>query len=50
VEYLSFMILSSMHGICALFCKDRTTNFPDKSNEELMKYGYECFVALLEKG
>ena len=50
VEYFSFMILSSMHGICALFCKDRTTNFPDKSNEKLMKYGYECFVALLEKG
>ena len=50
VEYFSFMILSSMHGICALFCKDRTTSFQNKSNEELMKNGYECFVALLEKG
>lgn len=50
VEYFSFMILSSLHGICALFCKDRTTSFQNKSNEELMKYGYECFISLLEKG
>lgn len=50
VEYFSFMILSSLHGICALFCKDRTTSFQNRSNEELMKYGYECFISLLEKG
>jgi AcrR family transcriptional regulator len=48
-EYLTFMILSAMHGICALFCKDRTTSFVTKMNEELMENGYECFVALLEK-
>ena len=48
-EYLTFMFLSAVHGICALFCKDRTTNFMDKTNEELMAHGYECFVALLEK-
>ncbi|MNT84794.1 hypothetical protein D3C72_2248630 [compost metagenome] len=50
VEYFSFMLLSSFHGICALFCKDRTISFQNKSNEELMDYGYECFVTLLEKG
>lgn len=50
VEYFSFMILSSIHGICALFCKDRTTSFQNKSNEDLMEHGYECFVSLLEKG
>ncbi|WEA03840.1 TetR/AcrR family transcriptional regulator [Mucilaginibacter sp. SJ] len=49
-EDLTFMILSAMHGICALFCKDRTVNFVGKTNEELMERGYECFVALLEKG
>ena len=49
-EYFTFMLLSAVHGICALFCKDRTTNFVNKTNEELMKHGYECFVALLEKG
>jgi len=48
-EYFTFMILSLLHGICALFCKDRTTSFVNKTNEELMHHGYECFVALLEK-
>lgn len=47
--YFTFMILSTLHGICALFCKDRTTSFVGKTNEELMNHGYECFVALLEK-
>lgn len=49
VEYFTFMILSALHGICALFCKDRTASFVNKTNEELMLHGYECFVALLEK-
>ena len=48
--YFTFMILSTLHGICALFCKDRTASFVNKTNEELMQHGYECFVALLEKG
>jgi AcrR family transcriptional regulator len=48
-EYLTFMILSAVHGICALFCKDRMATFVDKTNDELMDNGYECFVALLEK-
>lgn len=48
-DYFTFMVLSAMHGICALFCKDRTTSFINKTNEELMENGYECFVALLEK-
>jgi len=49
-EYLTFMILSAMHGICALFCKDKTMSFENKTNEELMENGYACFVTLLEKG
>jgi len=49
-EYLTFMILSATHGICALFCKDRTMSFENKTNAELMENGYNCFVALLEKG
>jgi AcrR family transcriptional regulator len=49
-EYFTFMVLSALHGICALFCKDRTTSFVNKTNEQLMEHGYECFVALLEKG
>ena len=50
VEYFSFMFLSAVHGICALFCKDRTTNFQGKTNQQLMEQGYESFVSLLEKG
>jgi AcrR family transcriptional regulator len=49
VEYFTFMMLSTLHGICALFCKDRTASFVNKTNEDLMHHGYECFVALLEK-
>ena len=49
-DYFTFMILSVMHGICALFCKDRTASFINRTNEELMQHGYDCFVALLEKG
>ncbi|MDF2476358.1 MAG: TetR/AcrR family transcriptional regulator [Massilibacillus sp.] len=48
-DYFTFMVISAMHGICALFCKDRTTSFINKTNEELMENGYACFVALLEK-
>lgn len=48
-EYFGFMLLSTMHGICALFCKDRTVSFVNKTDEELMTHGYECFVKLLEK-
>lgn len=48
-DYFTFMVLSAMHGICALFCKDRTASFTNKTNAELMENGYECFVALLEK-
>ncbi|ANF49126.1 hypothetical protein A0O34_00500 [Chryseobacterium glaciei] len=49
-EYFTFMFLSSIHGICALFCKERTLNFVNKTNDELMMNGYDCFVSLLEKG
>lgn len=48
-EYFTFLIISVVHGICALFCKHRNTSFVGKTNEELMQNGYESFVALLEK-
>ncbi|MFZ6014492.1 MAG: TetR/AcrR family transcriptional regulator [Bacteroidota bacterium] len=48
-DYLTFMILSSLHGICALFCKDRTRNFKEHTTEELMTHGYQCFISVLEK-
>jgi len=48
-EYFTFLIISVVHGICALFCKHRNTSFIGKTDEELMENGYEAFVALLEK-
>jgi AcrR family transcriptional regulator len=48
-EYFTFLIISVVHGICALFCKHRNTSFSGKTDEELMDNGYEAFVALLEK-
>ena len=48
-DYLTFMILSALHGICALFCKDRTRNFKEHTTEELMAEGYKCFISILEK-
>ncbi|MBD1362475.1 TetR/AcrR family transcriptional regulator [Mucilaginibacter sp. ZT4R22] len=48
-EYFTFLIISVVHGICALFCKHRNSSFIGKTNEELMQNGYESFVALLEK-
>ncbi|TWI13067.1 TetR/AcrR family transcriptional regulator [Sphingobacterium siyangense] len=43
----TFMMISVLHGICALFCKDRTNSFLNKTDEELMNSGYNCFVSLL---
>jgi len=48
-DYFTFMIISVLHGICALFCRDRTMSFENKTKEDLMDNGYECFVSLLEK-
>jgi AcrR family transcriptional regulator len=47
-ENLSFTILSSLHGMCALFCKDRTSTFTDRTSEQLMMDGYETLISLLE--
>jgi len=48
IEYLSFMILSSIHGICALFCKSRIQHFGDKTTEDLMRNAYTYFTLMLE--
>lgn len=49
-DYFSFMFLSAIHGICALFCKDRTVAFANRTPQELMENGYACLVNLLDKG
>ena len=49
VEYLSFTIWSTMHGMCALYCRDRCKAYHDIEPLDLMKNGYKSFVAMLEK-
>jgi AcrR family transcriptional regulator len=51
IEYLSFSIWSSMHGMCALYCRNRCKVYHDVNlePEALMKKGYEYYVSMLEK-
>ncbi len=49
IEYLSFTIWSTMHGMCALYCRDRCKAYHDIEPIDLMKNGYISFVAMLEK-
>jgi len=48
-EDFSFTILSSLHGMSAMFCKDRTRTFTGRSSEQLIKDGYKTFVSMLER-
>lgn len=48
-ENLSFMILSSLHGMCALFCKDRTSTFTDRTSEQLIMDGNQMMADILER-
>ncbi len=48
-ENLSFTILSSLHGMSALFCKDRTSTFTDRSSEQLIEDGCQTLVTMLER-
>jgi len=48
-ENVSFLILSSLHGMSALFCKDRTSTFTNRSSERLIKDGFQTLVAMLDR-
>lgn len=51
IEYLSFTIWSAVHGMSALYCRDRCKAYHDVALEagELMENGYKSFVTMLEK-
>ena len=49
IEFLSFAIWSAVHGMCALYCRDRCKAYPEIEPMELIKNGYHSFVAMLEK-
>jgi AcrR family transcriptional regulator len=50
VEYLSFTIWSAMHGMCALYCRERCLAYHDVALEplELMENGFKIFAEMLE--
>ena len=49
VEYLSFMIWSAMHGMCALYCRERCHAYENIDPMDLMNNGFDLFVETLEK-
>jgi AcrR family transcriptional regulator len=49
IEYLSFFIWSSMHGMCALYCRERCNVYPDHEATTLMGKGFEIFSDMLDK-
>jgi AcrR family transcriptional regulator len=50
IEYLSFVVWSTVHGMSALYCRDRCKAYPNNMDPmDLMKNGYKSFVSMLEK-
>jgi len=49
VEDLSFTIWSCMHGMCALYIRERCLAYPDQDPLELMTKGYDNLISMLEK-
>ncbi len=51
INFLSFTIWSAMHGMCALYCRERCKAYHEENIEPntLMENGYIYFVSMLEK-
>ena len=49
IDYLSFMIWSSLHGMCALFCRNRCQAYEHQQEMELLRNGMDYFITLLKR-
>lgn len=49
VEYLSFAIWAGVHGMAALYCRERYKAYHDIDPKDLIDHGYKYFVNMLEK-
>lgn len=51
VNFLSFSIWSAMHGMCALYCRDRCNayHYENIDSATLMEKGFEYYVDMLSK-
>jgi AcrR family transcriptional regulator len=50
VDYMAFYIWSTMHGMCALYCRDRCNAFDDVDSSVLLENGFNIFIEMLDKG
>jgi AcrR family transcriptional regulator len=48
LQTLAFMIWSGLHGMCALYCRDRMGVIHDADPNDLMMKGYQYFEDMLE--
>jgi AcrR family transcriptional regulator len=51
INYLSYTIWSTVHGMCALYCRARCQAYSEEDIQpmDLMKNGFQYFVEMLEK-
>ena len=49
VDYLSFIIWGSLHGMCALYCRERCNAYEHHDHLDLLNNGYKIFSEMLEK-
>ncbi len=49
LQTLAFMIWSGLHGICALYCRDRMGVMHDIDEKDMMMKGYKYFEDMLDK-
>lgn len=49
IDYLSFLIWSAMHGMCALFCRERCQAYEDHDALTLLEEGYAVFIKMISE-
>ena len=49
IDYLSYTIWSALHGMCALYCRNRCQAYEHVKDTDLLKYGMDYFVSLILK-
>jgi AcrR family transcriptional regulator len=49
IDYLSFMIWSSLHGMCALYCRKRCLAYEHQQEITLLNNGMDYFIEMILK-
>lgn len=48
-EYLSFLIWSALHGMCALYCRNRCHAYEHAQEKDLLRTGMDYFIKIIER-